>query len=58
MIGTEVKYWNDVQIVHELSKRFLCIEKIDSSETLKYYDSKKFLDTNIFKLGFSYTVNK
>lgn len=53
MMGTEVKYWNDIQIVHEVSKRFLSIEPVDQYSINKYFDSNVFLDTDILNIAYS-----
>ncbi|CDW74252.1 UNKNOWN [Stylonychia lemnae] len=58
MMGTDVKYWVDIQIVHEHSKRFLCVDHMESSSINQYYDPKTFIDSDLKNITFTTQASK
>ena len=55
-MASQVKYYQEVQIVHEATKKFLCVESVENNEIAHFYD-KDFMDTDIYKLSNSYYMS-
>eukprot|EP00347_Sterkiella_histriomuscorum_P001627 403371297 len=58
LMGTDAKYWINVQIVHEDSKRFLNADSFTQQQVNKLYDPINFLDFDIKALTLSSNVSE